>query len=216
MPHFPQKTDCRGITAGVALPKTGQILDLAQDSHMSFSRNRTPVVLDRQTIESKALAYLDKFDASTARLQRILTDFVKKRSRELGVDATPHLQTVQETLQRYQQTGLIDDRRYSLTMAQSLIARGTSRQAIWAKLNARGIAKEIIDEVLQNLGTHQGSELDAARALVRKRRLGHYRAAAEQRDNYRRDLGILARAGFDLDTARRALSLQGMDDQEAF
>jgi regulatory protein len=181
----------------------------------STSRNRTPVVLDRQAIEAKALAYLDKLDASTARLRRILIDFVKKRSRESGVDATPHLQTVEETLQRYQQTGLIDDRRYSFTIAQSLIARGTSRQAICAKLNARGVAKEVIDEVLQSLGTHQGSELDAARALVRKRRLGHYRALAEQRDNYRRDLGILARAGFDLDTARSALSAEGKDDQDA-
>jgi hypothetical protein len=46
--------------------------------------------------------------------------------------------------------------------------------------------------------------------------LGHYRAAAEQRDNYRRDLGILARAGFDFDTARRALSSEGTDAEETF
>jgi len=182
----------------------------------STSRNRAAVVLDRQTVEAKALAYLDKFDASTARLRRILTDFVTKRSRELGVDATPHLETVEATLQRYQQTGLVDDRRYSLTMAQSLIARGASRRAIRAKLYARGIANQVIDEVLQNLGTQQGSELDAARALVRKRRLGHYRSAAEQRDYYRRDLSILARAGFDFDTARRALSFEGTDAEEAF
>jgi len=182
----------------------------------STSSNRAPSVLDQQTIEAKALAYLDKFDASTAHLRRILTDFVSKRSRELGVDATPHLATVEATLRRYQQTGLVDDRRYSLTMAQSLIARGASRQAIRAKLYARGIDNEVIDKVLQNLETQQGSELDAARALVRKRRLGHYRAAAEQRDNYRRDLGILARAGFDFDTARRALSSEGTDAEETF
>ena len=182
----------------------------------STSRNRASVVLDRQTIEAKALAYLDKFDASTARLRRILSDFVTKRSRELGVNATPHLETVEATLQRYQQTGLVDDHRYSVTMSQSLIARGASRQAIRAKLYARGIANEVIEQVLQNLGTQQGSELDAARALVRKRRLGHYRAAAEQRDNYRRDLGILARAGFDFDTARRALSSEGADTEETF
>lgn len=195
--------------------KSSNALDNAGKA-TSTSSNRAPVVLDQQTIEAKALAYLDKFDASAARLQRILTDFVSKRSRELGVDATPHLETVAATLQRYQQTGLVDDRRYSRTMAQSLITRGSSRQAIRAKLYARGIAKEVIDEVLQNLGAQQGSELDAARALVRKRRLGHYRGAAEQRDNYRRDLGILARAGFDFDTARRALSSEGTDAEETF
>jgi regulatory protein len=182
----------------------------------STSRKRTPAVLDRQTIETKALAYLDQFDASTARLRRILTDFVGKRAHELGVDVTPHLEIVEATLQRYQQSGLVDDRRYSLSMAQSLVARGASRQAIRVKLYARGVTQDVIDEVLQNLGARQGSELDAARALVRKRRLGHYRAAAEQRDNYRRDLGILARAGFDFDTARRALSSEDTDAEETF
>lgn len=196
-------------------PESSQPLGEAEKG-TSTSRKRAPVVLDRQTIEAKALAYLDKLDASAARLRRILTDFVTKRSHELGVDATPHLETVERTLQRYQQTGLLDDRRYSLTMAQSLIARGVSRQAIRAKLYARGITKEVIDEVLQNLDAHQGSDLDAARALVRKRRLGHCRAAGEQRDNYRRDLGILARAGFDLDTAQRALSTESTDADETF
>lgn len=186
------------------------------DAVDAASKRRAALTLDRQSIEGKALAYLDKFDASAARLRRILCEFVRKRARELGLDPTPYLRTVEETLTRYQQTGLVDDRRYASSMAQTLVARGASRQAIRAKLYARGIAKETIDQVLQELGSQQGSELPAARALVRKRRLGHYRPAAEQREHFRRDLGILARAGFDFETARRALSLEGSDDEDSF
>jgi regulatory protein len=180
------------------------------------AKRRSVCVLDRQSIEAKALAYLDKFDASTTRLRRILSEFVRKRARELGVDPAAHLQTVEETLVRYQHTGLIDDRRYATSMTQSLITRGASRQAIRTKLHARGIAKDTIEQVLQELGAHRGSELTAARALVRKRRLGHYRPTDEQREHFRRDLGILARAGFDFETARRALSLEGEDDENVF
>jgi regulatory protein len=179
------------------------------------SPGRRVTTLNRELIEAKALSYLDKFDASTARLRRILTQFVNRYARELGVDSSPHLRTVEETLTRYQQTGLLDDRRYSMSMAQSLVARGASRQAIKARLLARGIGKETVDDVLGTLGSHAGSELEAARALVKKRKLGHYRAEAERRENYRRDLGVLARAGFDFDTAKRALALQGAADDDA-
>jgi regulatory protein len=179
-------------------------------------RNRAVTPLNREAIESKALAYLDKFDASTARLRRILTEFVKKHSRELGIDASPHLSTVEDTLQRYQQTGLLNDHRYSMSMVQSLVARGASRQAIKSRLFARGIAKETIEQVLGELGNQAGSELNAARALVKKRKLGCYRPETQRRDNYRRDLGILARAGFDFDTAKRALALEGANDEDMF
>jgi regulatory protein len=172
--------------------------------------------LDRQSIEAKALGYLDKFDASASRLRRILSDFVKRRARELGVDPLPHLQTVNETLERYQRSGLLDDRRYGVAMARSLAERGASRQAIKAKLYGRGISAQVVDEIICELGTQGASELSAARALVRKRKIGKYRAENEWHANYRRDLSVLARAGFDFDTAKRALSLQGADEEEGF
>ena len=173
-------------------------------------------VLDRGSIEAKALNYLDKFDASVSRLRRVLTDFVKRRARELGVDPSPHLQTVQAILERYQASGLLDDRRYGAAIARSLIERGASRQAIRNKLFGRGIASDMIEGVLRDLGEQEGSELSAARALVRKRKLGNYRDSNDRRDQYRRDLGILARAGFDFDTAKRALAVEGSVDDEAF
>jgi regulatory protein len=66
------------------------------------------------------------------------------------------------------------------------------------------------------LSLEGGSELTAARALVRKRKLGHYRAESERGEYARKDLGILARAGFDYETAKTALGLEGNDDEDAF
>ena len=171
-------------------------------------------LLDRQSIEDKALRYLDTYDASESRLRRVLSDFVKRRARELGVDPSPHLQTVNETLERYQHNGLLDDRRYAMTMARSLVERGASRQAIRTKLYSRGIMSDVIDDVIKDLNTLGGSELAAAQAFVRKRKLGNYRTDSERRVNYRRDLGVLARAGFDFDTAKRALAVPGANEEE--
>ena len=123
------------------------------------------------------------------------------------MDAGPYLTIVGETLERYQQSGLVDDRRFGATMARSLAERGASRQAIKAKLLGRGLPVEVIDEVVNGLNHAGNSELDAAEALVRKRKLGKYRAVSHRRENFRRDLGVLARAGFSLDTAKAALGV---------
>jgi regulatory protein len=179
-------------------------------------KNSTPKSLDRQAIEEKALAYLDRFDASAARLRRVLDQFVRQRAQELRLDAGPFLTIVGETLERYRQSGLVDDRRFGATMARSLAERGASRQAIKTKLIGRGVAADVIDEVVQALNQNGGSELDAARALVKKRKLGNYRPASERRENFRRDLGVLARAGFAFDTAKTALGVEGAEDDEGF
>ena len=175
---------------------------------------RAPEELDRKSIEAKALSYLDRFDASANRLQRILADFVKRRTRALDVDPAPFMAIVAEMLDRYQKNGLVDDRRYGATMARGLVERGVSRQAIRTKLYARGITASVIDEVVNELSTNDPSEVSAARALAKKRSLGSYRPESERRENYRRDLGILARAGFDFDTAKRALAVEAVTEDE--
>ena len=47
---------------------------------------------------------------------------------------------------------------------------------------------------------------------MRKRKLGHFRPAEERRESFRRDLGVLARAGFAFDTAKAALGVEGADE----
>ena len=173
-----------------------------------------PLRLDRPCIEAKALDYLNKFDASVARLRRVLSDFVRIRARKLEVDASPYLEAVNEIVVRYQENGLLNDHRFGATMARTLVERGASRQAIRTKLYGRGLAADVVVAVLSEFGSAADSELAAAQALVRKRKMGKYRAESERHASYRRDLGALARAGFDFETAKRALSVEGADDEE--
>src|SRR5512133_2649829 len=178
----------------------------------SSQKVSSPIALDRQVIEQKALSYLDRFDASAAPLRRVLEQFVRRRAQELCVDVAPYLGMIDETLSRYQASGLVNDERYGSAMARTLAERGVSRKAIRNKLLVRGVRGEVVDTVVAELGNAVGTELDSARALVKKRRLGNYRPASERKENYRRDLGVLARAGFDFAVAKQALSIEGVDD----
>jgi regulatory protein len=63
-----------------------------------------------------------------------------------------------------------------------------------------------------SVATSPRAELEAARAYVRRRRLGPHRPESERLENRRRDLAALARHGFDHETAVRALGYGGDDD----
>ncbi len=167
-------------------------------------------------MEEQALRYLDRFDASAARLTRVLSCAVQKRARAEGFDPAPLLTFIPELVARYTASGLLDDRRFAHNLGRSLVERGASRAKIRAKLGERGIAPTTIEQVLAELVPDADTELEAARALVRRRRLGSERQRAATDPDVRRDLAVLARAGFSYEIARRALAVPNPPDTDEF
>jgi regulatory protein len=172
--------------------------------------------LTREELDAAALRYLDRFDSSAKNLRRVLLGYVTRAERERGPDAAPEGRGwVEELLVRYQSSGVLDDARFAGTMASGLRRKGSSRRAIVHKLRARGVGEEVATSALSNVDAEApgDAELDAARAFVRRRRIGGFRPEAERAENRRRDLGALARAGFGMDVARRALGSADDEDE---
>ncbi|MGO8915379.1 MAG: regulatory protein RecX [Stellaceae bacterium] len=166
---------------------------------------RGPKPATQAYLERAALHYLERFASSSGNLKRVLMRKVTRSARAHGTDAAAGERMVDALIARYLGAGLLDDRAYAAQRAASLRRRGTSRYAIRGKLALKGVAGELID---QTLGAEAGeSELAAACALVRRRRLGPLRAAHERAAHRQKDLAALARAGFGLDLARRVLGL---------
>lgn len=173
--------------------------------------------LSREELDAAALRYLDRFDTSARNLRRVLLGYVKRAVEERGPDAAPAgRQWVDELIARYQSSGLLDDARFAGSMASGLRRRGSSSRAIVQKLRARGVGDEVAAAALAGVDADAGrdAELGAARAFVRKRRIGPFRPESERAAHRRKDLGALARAGFGMDVARRALGSTGDDDDE--
>ncbi len=73
------------------------------------------------------------------------------------------------------------------------------------KLRARGITSEVVEQLMpRNESAH--SELEAAVAFAKRRRLGPHRKPETRAEFRRKDLMTLARAGFNYETAQRALN----------
>ncbi len=167
-----------------------------------------------QSLDNAALHYLGRFASSSANLRRVLLRKVARAS-ESGDEAQAGASLIEDLIQRYLRSGLLDDRAYAAQAAASLARRGASRFSIGGRLGQKGVARELVKAALAALDEAGGSELAAACALVRRRRLGPYRAEGARAEWRQKDLATLARAGFGLDLARRVLAAATAEALEA-
>jgi regulatory protein len=169
------------------------------------------------SLENAALYYLGRFATSSGNLRRVLMRKVARAAR-LGDDGASDTEAgarlVDAIIARYLDSGLLNDRTYAAQAASSLARRGASRFSIAGKLQQKGVDAELVAEAMATLEEGGASELAAACALVRRRRLGPYRARGKRAEWRLKDLASLARAGFRLELARRVLKAPDIDALE--
>jgi regulatory protein len=168
------------------------------------ARGRAKGPLEPTDLEALALSYLNRFDCSVQKLRTHLRQVVRRRGGDQAL-LESHLEVL---LARYQASGLLNDERFAGNLAERLQGRGGSRRAVVQKLRQRGIPGSVAEA---SVAASPAAELEAARAFVRRRRLGPFRPEAERLEHRRKDLAALARTGFDHETAVRALGY-GRDD----
>jgi regulatory protein len=172
-------------------------------------RARIPVT--EATLSEALLSYLDRFEGSKKKLGQQLAKWVKNR----GEPADPVLARplIERVLQRYEAVGIVDDKKLAERSLGRLRSRGGSARAISFKLRTKGLGSEALENAFEReRESVTNPELEAARALVKRRRLGVHRAEADRATERRRDLGVLARAGFDYETSVAALGARHDDD----
>ena len=172
---------------------------------------KPPRRITAQYLDRAALAYLQRFASSAQNLRRVLLRRVDRSARAHGDNPAAGAAMVDELIQRYRRSGLLDDRAYAEARADSLRRRGDSGRTIRSKLAAKGIERELAAAALSGADEDSpDAELAAAIALARRRGLGPYRKKdrAVARD---RDLAALARAGFSYDVARKVVDVDDPD-----
>jgi len=163
--------------------------------------------LTAAALEKAALHYLERFASSAANLRRVLERRVRRAGLDEAVDEAAGAALIDRIVERLCRAGLLDDARYAEAKAAALNRRGTSRRLIAGRLARQGVAEGFITAALGGIEADTGNaDLAAACALVRRRRLGPYRAPETREAHRAKDLAALARAGFSLDIARRVLA----------
>ncbi len=161
-------------------------------------------------LKDAALHYLGRYAASTARLRQVITRRIKRSAKANDLDPQPLLDELERVIAMLIRTGLLNDATFAEGRVRSLNRRGGSRRQIAGKLAAAGVPQATTAEALAGMEEEMpDAEFAAALAYARRRRLGAFRSVPDDTPERRRkDLMAMARAGFALDLARRALAGQ--------
>lgn len=172
----------------------------------------------RSRLHDAALAHLARFAVTEAGLIRVLNRRIDRWARAAGAEgaadpdaiaaaAQASRQAAREAARALVQSGVVDDTAFAGARARSLTRAGRSRRAVSAHLAAKGVPHDLAQAALPD----PESELAAALAYARRRRLGPFRTVDADADLVRRELGALARAGFPQPVAQQALRMDPED-----
>jgi regulatory protein len=161
---------------------------------------------DAHSLHDAALRYLARYAATQASLLRVLTRRVDRWAHAAAADAdvvAAAKDAARAVVSRLAAAGAVNDAAFAASRARSLARAGRSRRAISAHLASRGVPGAL---TAASLPDDPAAELAAALAYVRRRRMGAFRNPPDP-EQHLRDLGRLARAGFDQGVSQRALAL---------
>jgi regulatory protein len=169
-------------------------------------------------LHDAALAYLARYAATEAGLTRTLERTVDRWARSalaggadadaVAAQATQARATIHAVVARLASLGAVNDRTFAESRTRSLVRGGRSRRAVAATLAAKGVNTETARAALD---AEETDELTAALLLARRRRIGPFRTG---NGDPRRELAMLARAGFTQAVASAALRMPHDEAEE--
>ena len=178
------------------------------------NRRRAPRKPTPEWLERAALYYLERYASSAGNLGRVLMRKIDRAVRYHGGEAADWAPAVAALVERFVESGILDDRRYAEGRARSLFRQGVPARAIHRRLAMKQVAAADIEAAIAATAEEAGlgqaasrDEFDLRAAIVqaRRRRIGPFGPQAGREDRRARELAALGRAGFSYDLARRVV-----------
>ncbi|MGN1080107.1 MAG: regulatory protein RecX [Alphaproteobacteria bacterium] len=165
-----------------------------------------------------ALYYLGRYESSAENVRRLLERRIAKAAAKGAVVPAESDQWVNAVVSEVCRLGYVNDERFALSTVEKYRKAGKSERYIRLKLAQAGIGNDMQDAVLKNDESLSCAEADLAAALrlVEKRKLGSFRSPQDRQLFRKKDLAVLARAGFSFQTAVQALGFAAEEEDDEF
>ena len=158
-----------------------------------------------------SLSYIEKYSPSK---QQLKTYLLKKylKIKVQNVNKKNVVDLIDIFLKDLEKSKFINDKFYSNSKAKSLIQRGSSINKIRNYLLVKGIRNEFINETIDQIKeNNEDQDFFSAIKLCKKKRIGPSREENNRPLFYKKDIGVLARSGFDFETSKRVMDLKKDD-----
>lgn len=178
-------------------------------------KQRPPKVVTPALLRGQALRYLDRFAATTMKMQRHLLTKNRKAIEFHDMDVDTVLQMIDLEIEKLIKAGILNDQEYASSKARSMARQAKSKLQIEVKLQGLGFDESQSGQAITRLIEEEGhSDTIAAAKYIRKRRFGPYKPAETRDERRNKELSALARNGFEFGLASRMLDLNTIEELE--
>ena len=155
-----------------------------------------------------SFAYIEKYAPSKQQLKiYLLKKYLKAKIPSVNKSNITDLINV--VLMDLEKTKFINDQFYSNSKAKSLIQRGSSINKIRNYLLSKGVNDRYVAKTLDEIKVNnEDQDFFSAIKICKKKRIGPARDENNRPLFYKKDIGILARSGFDFETSKKVLNLE--------
>ena len=171
--------------------------------------------ITQKRLMNVALYYLGRYESSSENLRRLLKrKILRAQMKGAAIPAEANV-WIESVVKEVIRLGYVDDRRFALSVTEKYGKAGKSQNYIRQKLAQAGISAELQRDVLSETNVSaEGTELEAALLLVKKKKLGSFRPEKDRPLFRKKDMAVLARAGFSYQTAVKALGESASEEDE--
>ena len=171
-------------------------------------RNKKSLQITVTEMRNFALTYVQKYAPTKQQLKTyLLKKYLKTSIFNLKKEEVTNL--INLVLSDLEKSKFINDKFYSESKAKSMIQRGSSINKIRNYLIGKGIKNEFIKETINKINDKNiDQDFFSAIKICKKKRIGPARDENNRPLFFKKDIGILARSGFDFETSKRVMDLE--------
>ena len=158
-------------------------------------------------VRKLAYIYLDKYTPSK---QQLRTYLLKKMILKPGQKNNTHqlINLIDIIISDLESKKFLSDKFYSESKAKSYLKKGFSLNKIRYSLIKKGISDNLIKSSISKITQDEvDPDFFSALKLCKKRRIGAVRDEANRSIFYKKDMGILARSGFNFELSKKILEI---------
>ena len=159
-------------------------------------------------LKDMAYSYIEKYSPSKQQLKvylmkKVLIKFkTTKSKKEIS-------ELIDNVLVSLEQNKFLNDELYSDSKARMFLRRGYSLNKINKSLRSKGIEEKYVRQSIEKIKEDEiEPDFVSALKLCKRRKIGPLRPNNNRELFYKKDMGILARAGFSYDMSKRILELE--------
>ncbi len=160
-----------------------------------------------EEMRSFAFNYLEKYAPSKQQLRTyLLKKYLKSGTKDLRKKNV--LDLIDIVLEDLEKSKFINDKFYSEMKAKSLINKGSSINKIRSYLFNKGIGEKYIKNTIEKIvENNEDQDFFSAIKICKKKRIGPSRDENNRTLFYKKDIGILARSGFNFEISKKVMEL---------